>query len=260
MAYLAQISIYPIKSLDQVNVTEAPVLKSGALHHDREFAIFDQQGRFVNGKRNPKVHLLRSWFDLAAQTVSLQVQGTSQTQVFSLNQERAELESWLSKYFGPVKLRQNSLTGFPDDTNAPGPTVISTATIEAVASWFPNISVEQMRLRLRANIEIGGVPAFWEDQLFTDVVNKLVQFQVGEVLFAGVNPCQRCIVPTRDAVTGEVYPNFQKEFMAKRKATLPSWVAVSRFNHFFRLSVNTRIPESEAGKVLRVGDQIEIFG
>lgn len=82
---------------------------------------------------------------------------------------------------------------------------------------------------------------------------------MGEVLFSGVNPCQRCVVLTRDAVTGEADRSFQKEFMAKRKATLPSWVELSRFNHFFRLSVNTRVPESEAGKVLQVGDEVRML-
>nr|WP_250121335.1 MOSC N-terminal beta barrel domain-containing protein [Chroococcidiopsis sp. CCMEE 29] len=151
MAYLARIAIYPIKSLDGVTVTEAPVLKSGALQHDREFAIFDQQGRFVNGKRNAKVHLLRSSFDLVAGTVALQVQGTNQQQVFQLHQQTEELEAWLRDYFGfPVKFVQNSLTGFPDDTNASGPTVISTGTLEAVASWFADISVEQIRLTYKS--------------------------------------------------------------------------------------------------------------
>jgi uncharacterized protein YcbX len=58
MPYLAGIFIYPIKSLDRIAVTQATILKSGALKHDREFALFDEQGRFVNGKRNAKVHLL----------------------------------------------------------------------------------------------------------------------------------------------------------------------------------------------------------
>ncbi len=113
-----------------------------------------------------------------------------------------------------------------------------------------------MRQRLRANIEIGGVPAFWEDQLFADA-DEIVQFKIGEVLFEGINPCQRCIVPTRNSRTGESYPNFQKLFSQKREETLPSWVNLSRFNHFYRLSVNTKIPASEAGKMVQVGDEIE---
>lgn len=145
--------------------------------------------------------------------------------------------------------------GFPDDTNASGPTVISTGTLEEVASWFLDVSVDEMRLRLRANLEIGGVPPFWEDQLFAQE-GQCVQFRVGEVLLKGINPCQRCVVPSRDSQTGEVTRNFQKIFIQQRRETLPSWTTLSRFNHFYKLSVNTNVPESEAGKQLHSGDAI----
>lgn len=257
--YLAAIFIYPIKSLDRIALTQATVLESGALQHDREFALFDEQGRFVNGKRNAKVHRLRAAFDAEFKQISLQIQETDQKAVFHVDDERTALEAWLSDYFGfPVKFVQNSLTGFPDDTNAPGPTVISTGTIEEVASWFPEMSVEEMRLRLRANLEIGGVPPFWEDQLFTEA-GRYVQFQVGEVLFEGINPCQRCVVPTRNSITGEATANFQKIFVTRRRETLPPWTTSARFNHFYRLSVNMRVPESQAGKVLRHGDVLKVL-
>lgn len=260
MPYLSRILIYPIKSLDGIAVTQTKVLKSGALQYDRQFAIFDEQGRFVNGKRNPQVNLLRTAYDLDAHTVSLQVQDTEQTQVFYLDQERTELEAWLSGYFGKtVHLRQNLVQGFPDDTNASGPTVISTGTIEAVASWFPAIGIDEMRRRLRANVEIADVPPFWEDQLFGEA-GDIVPFQIGSIQFEGVNPCQRCVVPTRDSLTSKTYPDFQKIFVAKRQETLPFWVNASRFNHFYRLSVNTRLPESEADKILQLGDEVKILG
>ncbi len=131
--------------------------------------------------------------------------------------------------------------------------------IEEIASWFPEMSVEEMRLRLRANLEIGGVPPFWEDQLFTEA-GRYVQFQVGEVLFEGINPCQRCVVPTRNSITGEATANFQKIFVTRRRETLPPWTTSARFNHFYRLSVNMRVPESEAGKVLRHGDVLKVLG
>ncbi|NEP56030.1 MAG: MOSC domain-containing protein [Symploca sp. SIO2G7] len=256
MPYVSQILIYPIKSLDGIAVTKAKVLPSGALEHDRQFAIFDEQGRFVNGKRNAKVHLLRTSFNLEAQTVSLQAHQTEEAAVFHLQQERMELEAWLSDYFGKkVQLQENLVQGFPDDTNANGPTVISTATIATVADWFTGISSEQMRQRLRANVEIADVPPFWEDGLFGETGN-IVEFQIGSIRFEGINPCARCIVPTRDALTGQAYPNFQKIFIAQRQASLPSWVSSSRFNHFYRLSVNTCIPDSEAGTILQVGDEV----
>ncbi|HCF28730.1 MAG TPA: MOSC domain-containing protein [Cyanobacteria bacterium UBA11049] len=255
---VAGIFIYPIKSLDGVAVSEATVLESGGLKGDRSFAIFDANGNFVNGKRNAKVHLLRSRFNDDFTILSLQIQATEQKFVFDLDKERTALEAWLSDYFGfPVKIEQNTVTGFPDDTNASGPTIISTATLETVASWFPGVSVEQMRLRMRANIEIGGVPSFWEDRLFT-VAGKTIKFQIGDVRFEGINPCARCIVPARDAITAEAYPKFQKTFVTKRKETLPSWVETSRFDHFFRLSLNTNVPVSEAGKVLHQGDEVKV--
>lgn len=257
MAYLASITVYPIKSLDGVSLSEATVLESGALKHDRKFAIVDKQGKFVNAKVNPQIHLLRTTFDSDFKTVSLQVKG-SQKQTFKLDEQVNELETWLSDFFGfAVNLHSNTVTGFPDDTSASGPTVISTKTVETVASWFTGIDNQEMRSRFRANLEIADVTPFWEDQLFSKE-SEIVHFQIGDVLFTGINPCQRCIVPTRNSVTGETYPQFQKIFIEKRKQTLPNWVETSRFNHYYRLSVNTRIPEHQAGKILKLGDKVTV--
>jgi uncharacterized protein len=259
MPYLAKILLYPVKSLDGIEVENAEILASGALQHDREFAIFDEQGKFVNGKRHAKIHLLRVQFALLNRTISLQIPGADSQQTFHLDNERQALEATLSNYFEfAVTFRQNSLMGFPDDTRSLGPTIISTATLTEVASWFPGLSVDEMRRRMRANIEIDGVPAFWEDQLFREQ-GDLVSFRVGNVDFFGANPCQRCIVPTRDSYLGEAYPNFQKIFATQRQATLPNWVVSSPFNHFYRLSVNTQLPQSSAGKILQIGDKIDTF-
>lgn len=258
MPCVARILIYPIKALDGVAVKQAKIVTGGALEHDREFAMFDDRNRFVNGKRNLKVYQIRAKFDRLFENVSIQ-RGEAE-QVFHLDRERSQLETWLSEYLGlSVHLQQNSQQGFPDDTNAFGPTVISTETIAQVGSWFPGVGLEEMRSRLRANIEIEGVPAFWEDRLFAADSNASIWFKIGDVLLEGVNPCQRCVVPTRNSMTGEAYPDFQKIFTAKRKETLPGWVAASRFNHFYRVSVNTRIPRSEAGKILQVGDEVQIL-
>ncbi|PSB22297.1 MOSC domain-containing protein [filamentous cyanobacterium CCP1] len=256
MPHLAKILIYPIKSLSGIEVTEARLLEGGALAHDREFVMVDEQGRFVNGKRTAKVHLLRSTYDLANRGVTLEVQGDTQTASFHLDDDRAALETWLSEYFGyPVTLQQNLHMGFPDDTEASGPTVVSTTTLETIASWFPDLSTDEIRHRFRANLEIADVPAFWEDQLFGQA-GELVPFQIGDVTLWGSHPCQRCVVVTRDHLTGESYQGFQKAFTTQRKATLPSWANPSRFNHFYRLTLNTIVYPSEAGKVLRVGRDV----
>jgi uncharacterized protein YcbX len=255
MPHVARICIYPIKSLDGVEVSQARVLQSGALECDRQFAIFDEQGKFVNAKRYAKIHLLRSKFDLETKIVSLQIQ-SSDTKDFSLESETPRLEAWLSEFFGfTVKLRENLITGFPDDTISPGPTIVSTATLREVASWYSDLTEDDIRRRMRTTIEIDGVPAFWEDKLFSES-NSVVNFKLGVVQFVGVNPCQRCIVPTRDAVTAEVNSSFQKIFISKRR-DLPEWVNKSCFNHYYKLAVNTRLASKEVGnKIIQVGDEI----
>ena len=256
--YVSKLFIYPIKSLDRVEVKNVTILASGAIEKDREFAMFDEKDRFVNGKRNHLVHSLRSQFDLATKTVSLSEKDSNNQATFYLETERDALENWLSNYFAiPVRVKQNLTQGFPDDTASPGPTIISTATLEAIASWYPGLDVEEVRLRFRANIEIDGVPAFWEDRLFAEA-DTTVDFQIGDVQFMGVKPCQRCVVITRNPKTGEAYPNFQKTFIAKRQETLPAWAEKTRFNHFYRLAINTRVPATEAGKKINLEDVLKL--
>lgn len=258
VAQVARILVYPIKSLDGVSCHRASVVSPGTLEFDRRWAIVDSKGKYVNGKRNAQVHQLRCQFDLATLTVTLSHEGDTQAVPFHLATQREEINQWLSEYFQqPVFLEEKAEGGFPDDTDAYGPTIISTATLETVASWFPGLTVESARSRFRANLEISNVPPFWEDQLFTEQ-DTGVNFQIGSVLFQGMNPCQRCVVPTRDPHTGETYPQFQRIFTQQRQATLPSWTTHSRFNHYYRLSINTRIFSSQIGKAIGIGDPVTL--
>ncbi len=264
MIAVTRLDVFPIKSLDPVSVSEATIQPGGSLQHDREFALLDPSQRFVNGKRYARIHQIRATFDLGLNIISLQLEDTPEkrSQSFDLDHQQSELAAWLSDYFGfNVTIKQDRHQGFPDDLNASGPTLISTATLETIASWFPDLSLEQIRSRFRMNIEISGVPPFWEDHLFTspDQPDPVVRFRIGSVEFEGINPCARCIVPTRDPWSGEVYPHFQKQFIAMRQAHVPEWADRSRFDHFYRLGLNTRIPTSEVGKVIRVGDPVEIY-
>lgn len=78
MPRLARILIYPLKSFDAVSVDEARVLPSGALEHDRQFALVDSAGKFINGKRTPKILSLRTDFDLFARTINFGGGGSAQ--------------------------------------------------------------------------------------------------------------------------------------------------------------------------------------
>jgi uncharacterized protein YcbX len=227
----------------------------GGLRHDRAFALVDPQGRYVNGKVEPRVHALRVRYDHALRVATITDGATGERAAFDLAADPGELAAWLSRALGRhVAVRHDGNGGFPDDERAPGPTVVSTATLEAVAGWFPGFDADSVRQRLRANIEIDGVPAFWEDRLY-GAAGSTVPFRVGTAVLEGTNPCQRCVVPSRDPRTGAVTPAFSKRVAEQRAATLPSWAERSRFDHFYRLAVNTRAPDAAGGSI-RVGDPV----
>ena len=258
MAYLERINIYPVKSVEGVPVARTRVLAGGALEHDRRFAILDAQGELVNGKRTPAVHRLRLDYDRSTATVVLRP--TNGTADGEFRGGAGPASEWLGRYLGlagAARLIENALTGFPDDTESSGPTVIGLATLAAVAEWF-GLTVEEVRGRFRPNLEIAGVEPFWEDRLYA-AAGQAVEFNVGRVRYAGTNPCPRCPVPTRWAATGEIgpHPAFAKEFARRRQASLPAWAEVTRFDHHYRLATNTRLALIGEGEIA-VGDTVTL--
>jgi uncharacterized protein YcbX len=255
-ARLSRITIYPIKSLDGVSVDEVEVLPAGPLASDRRFRLADEEGRVINGKRTAAVHRIRANYDLAHMRVQLRHTVGDQAVDFSLTEDQLKIQDWLCGALDVIgRFEENADAGFPDDTDAPGPTLISTATLCEVASWFSGLSLDETRRRFRANLEIDGVEAFWEDRL-VDANGHDVNFAIGRVQWLGVNPCQRCVVPTRAADTGESTPAFQKQFTDRRRELIPAWAPADRFDHYYRLAVNTRLAPGQTSRRLRIGDHL----
>lgn len=256
-ARLTRIRIYPIKSLDGVDLNRAAFQGLGGLTGDREFRIVDEAGRVMNTKRAGEVTTrTRARFGSNGRVVDLQRDDSEGR--FWLPDDLSELSFWLGAQFGEtVRVERNATTGFPDDTDASGPTIVSRATLLEVASWFL-WDEEEARRRFRANLEVDGVPAFWEDCLFGEKGEERV-VKIGGAAVEAVNPCARCAVPSRDPDTGRIEdPAFAKTFAERRRETLPSWARASRFDHFYRLAVNTRIPAAQAGRMIAVGDLVEL--
>ena len=244
--FVARIDLHPIKGFDAVPVEVATVLPSGALAGDRRWAFVDGKDRFVNGKQFPAIHRIRTVVAPEASTAVVD------DLHFRLAGDATPVEDWMSARLGtPVRLIENPDAGFPDDTDSPGPTLIATATLEAVAGWF-DLTLGQARARFRANIEIGGVPAFWEDAFYGGTG------RLGDVPLLWVNPCARCVVPSRDPLTGDATPLFQKRFAEQRRASLPAGTDPTPFNHFYRLAVNTRLAPGSTGGAIRAGDPVAV--
>lgn len=259
MIRLAAIRVYPIKSLSGHCVSQCRILANGALENDRCFALTDEAGAIVNSKRLAVLQTLRAEYDAQISRVWLGDLIRPRAETFDLHQEAGKLGDWLSRFLEcKIQINKEVAGGFPDDMEFPGPTIVSTASLKMVASWFPELTLEEVRDRFRANLEIEGVPAFWEDRLFaTDP--EPVQLELGDVQWVGTNPCQRCAVPARWNASGVTHSHFVSTFVAQRESQLPNWTDADRFDHFYRLGVNTRIVHGE-GSVIRVGDPIQLVG
>jgi uncharacterized protein YcbX len=131
-----------------------------------------------------------------------------------------------------------------------------------VARWF-GFDLEESRRRFRANLEIGGCDAFWEDTLasparpglapsLTDLPGDIPadpyatlpppepkEFSIGDARFRATNVCKRCVVPTRDSRTGAITAHFRDAFEARRSRGLRPDVDASGWGHLYRLAVNT---------------------
>ena len=255
-----RITIYPVKSLDGISLQKAQIGNGGSLVHDREYAIIDSNGKFVNGKSNARVHLLRSKIDFESEIISLKHENETNWNDFHLQNDKAALNDFLSAFFEmPVMLYKNTLGEFLDIPVQSGVTVLSTASLNTVGSWFNNMDIEETRKRFRATIELTAVPAFWEDKLFLEE-GTAIEFKIGEAALLGISPRARCVVPTRHPQTGGMIHGFQKSFAQQRTANLPPWSTLDDYNHAYYLSVDCYIPPSEFGKWIAVGDEVVITG
>ena len=288
MPTLDRITIYPVKSLDGLELVECGVLNSGALENDRRWRLVDMDGRVLNAKRSPVFHAIRAEFDLDERLVTLWIDpaaiaaaalpaadltrlrglagnpgGPLVRDSFHLVPGQGGPCEWLSEVLGSsVLLQERTDGGFPDDRDAPGPTLISTATLVEVARWF-GFDLAESRRRFRANLEVGDCDAFWEDTLASPARPELQpslsdlppdlpvdpyadlpppeprEILIGEVRFVATNVCRRCVVPTRDSRTGMVTGHFRDAFEARRSRGMRADVDAGGWGSLYRLGVNS---------------------
>jgi len=278
---------FPLKSLDPEKCTETTLVAAGAFEGDREWAILDQPaevpydpktadvsgtGTYVNGKKTRAIHRLGSRYHPRSEggpAVTLWdrtepdtkrrfelYDGRKTTSSSTQQVVHEPLNDWLSEYFDRrVSLHWDG-DGHHDDRTRYGPTVISTATLREIATWF-DWSVDSARRRFRANIEISGVPPFWEDCLVADT-GTVVPFQIDGIEILGVHPCQRCVVPARNPDTGAETTRFRERFIERRRETKPAWTDADRFDHLFRVMVNTHVPAESVGQTISVRENVTV--
>ena len=156
-AKLANIRLHPIKSLDPGLVPESSILSVRGLTLDRAWALYSVDGKWANGKRTPAVHLIRASYAPDLSSVTLAVPADTRKippRTLRFPDEYESAAEWFSVFFEQQIIVRYSPGGFPDDPIANGPTIVSTASLQAVADWFslsperfPSINVESARQR-----------------------------------------------------------------------------------------------------------------
>ena len=258
--FLNKITIFPVKSLDGMELQKAMITEGGCLLHDREFAMSDEEGNFIIGKTNSLVYTLRCEVNFENKIISFKQQNENSWHKFNLENEIPAIQSFLSDNFGKkVILHQNKTGRFMDIPDISGVTILSKSSLQSITEWYDNINLDQTRKRFRATIEVDGVSAFWEDHLFSSA-GKGIEFKIGDVTMFGMSPRARCIVPTHNPETGEIVHAFAKTFASHRAAAQPEWSTLNEYGHHYHLTVNCYVPETEIGKWIEVGNEVKIIG
>ncbi len=254
--YLTRIRIFPIKSLDPCEVDRVQVVEEGGLVGDREYALFDADGGLLNAKRLSRA-LVSIRASYTGNGAHVELRSGAACETFCLAEDQRRIEAWFGKQLGrPVSLRRDSRRGFPDDEEASGPTVISSASLNSVSRWF-GLDTEECRRRFRANLEIAGLDPFEEDTLFGPR-GRPRRFRIGDVELLGTNPCARCAVPSLDSHTGSLPdPAFARRFSTWREQSRWQDSEIAGYGHYYRLAVNTRVAPLQEARMLSVGDALD---
>lgn len=263
--HLDRICVYPVKSLPGFQPRAWPVNALGQLQGDRGWRLVDAEGRTLHAKGNA-----------ALQQISVQWQPRDEGFDFRLEAsghlpgaghlpgDEPAFSSWCGRFL-KVSCRLEPCgpgLAFTDDTASPGPTVIGSATLEELSHFLPHIDPEEWSQRLRGNLEIGGLPAFGEDLWLAPYgtpADQCRRVRIGTAEWHITQPCQRCVVPSREPGSGVREPGFAEKVAAFRLDHRPVGVDPAWFPHGYKLALNTAPAIIPAGTVLRIGDPVQIL-
>ncbi len=263
---VTEINIYPIKSTRRIALMETKVSPRG-LPWDRRWMLIDSDGKFMTARQHPTLATVETCFTGNALRVSvndgrpleLPLQ-PSDSKVISVTVWRdqcdavpagEEADAWFSEFLGIpcqlVQMTDDLVRGVDPGFGQPGDEV-------SFADGFPLLLLCEASLndlnsrldeavsmrRFRPNLVVDGEQPYAED--------NWQRLRVGEVEFAGVKNCSRCVFTTVDPDTGIKHPD--KEPLR----TLSSYRRRPEGGVYFGQNL---IPRS--GGIIRVGDAVEIL-
>lgn len=251
-AAITEVYRYPIKGLSPEALKQAALQPGKTVPGDRSYAIengpigfdpsapkFFQKINFLMLMKNERLAALRTHFDDASQTLSINDGG----RIVALGdlttaEGRAAIEAYFAENFadalrGPPKILSSPGYSF-SDLAAP---VISIINLASVASLEGVIGRPVNPLRFRGNLHVTGWDAWYERGLIGR------ELKIGEVRLKVIDEIVRCAATNVDPVTAERDMEIPKTLMR-------------HFDHNFC----GIYAEVIAGGQIAPGDNIEIVG
>lgn len=215
--HVTQLFYYPLKGCQGIKTTQASLTTLG-INGDRRLVVVDEQGGFVNGKRYPKMNLIRATLDgkriqLAAPnmpdlelTIPQEAPRTHVEIWGSKLEGKAMSETanaWLSRYLEgnfrlcfydehsqrQVKRRPEYPVSFADSSPI---LVVSQQSLDALNRFSGrDDEIEQFRPNLVIDADQPFAEESWQ------------QIRIGDVVLESVKSCSRCSVVTADLETGK---------------------------------------------------------
>jgi uncharacterized protein YcbX len=261
---LSALHIYPVKSCAPLAQEVAQVLPRG-LAGDRRWMIVDPSGRFVTGRQQPRLTLIRAepvecGLRLSApglETLTIaqparcaprQAVTVWRSEVDAPLADRAAAE-WIGRFLGSpanlVYMDDAAVRAVDGSYGRPGDEVSFADGFPllligegSLAALNARLAAPVPMLRFRPNLVVAGATPHAEDGWKT--------VRVGNVEFEAVKPCSRCIFTTVIHDRGELDPSGEPMKSLKRYRTMPGGVMFGQ--NLIARGTGT----------IRVGDAVEV--
>jgi len=279
MAFISELSIYPIKSCAGLSLREATLTRAGLMTgqiYDREWMVVDAGGVALTQREHPRMALIVP--RLRSETLELSAPGMLRLEIplglpdpdhapslraqvwddsvlaYDCDETTA---TWFSRFLGlPCRLvrfhaNAQRLTSGKWTGGDQHPTlfsdgypvlVLGTGSLQDLNEKLEQAGRAPLPMnRFRPNVVIGDLPAFEEDYA--------EEFRIGAAGLKPVKPCARCPMPSVDQSSGQFGPD--------PLDILQGYRAKAEVDGGICFGMNAVVTTGDGAK-LRVGDAIEV--
>jgi uncharacterized protein len=275
---ISEISIYPIKSLGGISLTEA-IIEQRGLQYDRRRMLVDENGKFLTQREFPKmstvsISLAEHGLQVSADNfddliVPFEVEGERlKVQIWNSNCEAILSDLHINQWFSEVLQTTCNLVYMPDDSRREiNPRFVVNHDIVSFADGYPILIIGEKSLndlnsrleipipmnRFRPNIVVSDSEAFAED--------NWKEIKIGNTTFRSTKPCERCIMTTVEQTEGVFTGKEPLRTLAKYRRS--NQVFPETYQEF-GLSENAvlfgqNLVAENFGEKIKIGDSLEVL-